>query len=350
MSYIPIPTEFSAYEDIFVSFIIIISSIILAKIVYWIVKKYLLKFAAKTKTEVDDLILDVIHKPIYYIIILIGLLVAVGYVHLPPKYFDPFSTFISIVLILVVTWAISNVINILLVDFGKRLAVKTKTSIDNEAIPFLSKVIKILIYVFAFVIIMDRLKIQITPLVMSLGIVGFAVAFAAQDTLGNLLAGFSILIDRPFVRGDRIEMAGHIGEVVDIGLRSTKIKTLDHRIIVVPNSTISSTEVINYSLPDVRIKLKIPIGVAYGTDIEKVKEIALNISKNTKKILKDPEPGIYFVEFGDSSLNFTLIVWVHDFKDRLKVIDHINTELNRKFEEEGIEIPFPCRTVYMEKS
>jgi len=337
------------YEGILVAIAIIIASIIVAKIVYWFVERYMKAFAVKTKSDIDDLILRIIHKPIYYIIILIGIQLAVSYVAVSAEFEDLFSRLISIAIIILGAWVIAGIMDAVLVGVGKKLATKTKTTVDDEAIPFLSKVLKFTIYLLAFMIILDQFGIEITPLVASLGIAGFAIGFAAKDTIGNLLAGFFILTDRPFARGDRIEIKGYLGEVVDIGLRTTRIETLDHTYVIIPNADIVSNEVINYTLPDVKIKVKIPIGVAYGTDPGKVKRIVLDVTKKVDEVMKDPKPVIFFTEFGESSLNFLLIFWVPDFRKKLVAVDKINIGINEEFEKAGIEIPFPCRTVYMRK-
>jgi len=344
-----LPEALSGYEKIIVAILIFLASIVVAKIVYLLVEKYFKKLAAKTKSRIDDELLRILHKPIYYVVILIGVQIAVSYLLVSTVYGDYFTTFISIILIALVTWVVANIVNIILQEFGRKLAARTKTSIDDEAIPFLSKVAKFAIYAIALMIILDQLGIEITPLIASLGIAGFAIGFAAKDTIANLLAGFFILSDRPFARGDRIKIGNYLGEVVDIGLRSTKIETLDHTFVVIPNEKIISNEIINYALPDLQLKVKIPIGVAYGSDIEKVKKIVLDIANASELILDKPAPCIFFREFGESSLNFLLIVWVDNFRDKLRVMDEINSKVYEEFDKEGIEIPFPCRTVYLRK-
>ena len=337
------------YEGIIAAIAIIIGSIVLAKIVYWFVERYMKAFAAKTRSDIDDTILRIIHKPVYYIIILMGIQLAVSCVVVSTEFEDFFSKLISIAIIILGAWVIAGIADAILQGVGKKLAARTKTTVDDEAIPFLSRVLRFAIYLLAFMIVLDQFGIEITPLVASLGIAGFAIGFAAKDTIGNLLAGFFILTDRPFVRGDRIELKGYLGEVVDIGLRTTKIKTLDHTYVVIPNASIISNEVINYTLPDVRIKVKLPISVAYGTNPERVKKIVLDVAKEVDEVMDDPKPVIYFTEFGESSLNFLLIFWVSNFRKKLVAVDKINMKINEEFEKAGIEIPFPCRTVYLRR-
>ncbi len=339
--------EKGSFEGNIILFILIIFvSFLIAIIFAYFIDRHLRRLTSMTKSEIDDKIINILHKPIYYIIILLGIQLALT------LFFDVNNIifrFITAILILIFVWVTANILGIVLEDFGKRIAVKTKTTIDDEAIPFLSKILRISIYVIGIMIILDQFGIEITPLIASLGIAGFAIGFAAKDTISNILAGFFILLDRPFTKGDRIKVGDNIGDVVDIGLRSTKIRTLENTYVIIPNSDIVSQDVTNYALPDLQLKVKLTFGVAYGSDPDMVKRIILDIANKSEFVMDDPAPSIYFTEFADSSINFLLIFWVHTFRDRLRAMDDINEKVYKKFAEEGIEIPFPCRTVYLHK-
>lgn len=334
-------------QDLAYAITIVIGSWLVARIVNSFLGKYVSSITKRTKSELDDKLLDLAKGPIYYIIILAGLNLAFGYVLLP-KYVGIFSSVISSILIVILAGVTASVLDIVLDEYGKKIAKKTKTTLDSEAMPFLSKVLKIGIYAVAITIILDRFGYSISPIIASLGVAGIAIAFAAKDTLSNLLGGFFIMIDKPFVIGDRIKIGDNIGEVMDVGLRTTKVKTFDHTLVVIPNSRIVSKELINYALPDVTIKGRVEVGVAYGSDVKKVKKILTDVAKACGA-LPEPEPMAYFTSFGDSSMNFLLRFWVDDFRKKFGVIDKINTEINNRFIKEGITIPFPIRTVYLKK-
>jgi len=339
------PYGLGPFTKIIVAAIIILASVIAAKII----ERWFTKLASRTKTEIDDKILEILRKPLYYIIILIGVQLALGYLLVSyTPYGDYVSMSIKIVLVLVAAYLISNIITIIINDFGKKISEKTESTLDDEALPFIVKLINIAIYLFAISIVLDTLNINITPLIAGLGIIGFALGFGAKDVVANILAGFFILLDRPFIRGERIEVSGNSGDVFDIGLRTTKIKTPTNEIVIIPNSDIVSSAVRNYALPEMRVKLIADYGVAYGSDIEKVKKIILDVAKESKSVLEDPAPEVYFLEFGDSSLNFKLVCWMPDFRS-YGVRDELNTKISERFAKEGIEIPFPTRTVYLEK-
>ncbi|MFH1835931.1 MAG: mechanosensitive ion channel family protein [Methanobacteriota archaeon] len=327
---------------------VIVASVILAKVVYTLIEKYMLQIARKTKSDIDDKLLHLVKKPLYYLIILLGVYVAVAYI-LVTAASGPIVTLISMLGIIVLVWFAGSLTDLIIKEFGGKLAKHTDSTVDDEALPFLSRVIKIVIYGIAFSMLLEKLGYSITPIIASLGLAGFAIGFAAKDTISNILAGFFILVDRPFKIGDRVELGDTYGDVVDIGLRTTKVKTLDYKIVIVPNSTLVSNNVTNYSLPDIKQKLIIPFGISYGSDVDKAKKIVVEVAKKTPHVLKDPMPESFFIEFADSSLNIKLIVWIEDLRMKWTVKDHINSEVWNRFKKEGIDVPFPVRTVYLHK-
>ena len=171
---------------------------------------------------------------------------------------------------------------------------------------------------------------------------------AAKDTLAHMISGFTLMLDRPFRIGDRIQLSGgQIGDVVDIGLRSTKIKTMDNLLLIIPNSDLCNTMLINQAFPDASVKGRINIGVAYGSDVDKVKETLVATALDIESVLRDPPPESYFVSFGDSALNMALFFWVEEYSQLFAVTDRINLMILRRFNESGIEIPFPTRTIQL---
>ncbi|MFZ2456951.1 MAG: mechanosensitive ion channel family protein [Candidatus Altiarchaeia archaeon] len=344
-----LPESLIPFKNLLIAVLIVLSSVIAAKIVFFFVEKYFKKIAEKTETRADDLILELIHKPIYYAIILLGVQIAADYLLQGSPYMAYFTKGVTILFISIIAYVTAGIASILINELGGRIASKTESTLDDEAIPFLSKLVKFGIYALGVMIILSQLGIEITPLVASLGIAGIAIGFAAKDTLSNLMAGFFILVDRPFARGDRIQVGSFSGEVVDIGLRTTKIQTPDHTFVIIPNEKVVINEVTNYALPDSRLKVMINFGVAYGSDVEKVKKTVMDVAMKSSSVLKDPEPQVFFKEFADSSLNFLLVAWIESFKDQLKITDELNTGVYNALNREKIEIPFPTQTIYLKK-
>lgn len=200
-------------------------------------------------------------------------------------------------------------------------------------------------------VVLHILDINVIPLLAGMGIAALAFALAAQDSLSNMFSGFYLMVDRPFRIGDRLILGGgEIVEVRDVGIRSTKLyNVLEHTLVTVPNAELSRMTLTNISEPDIKFRLRVPIGVAYGSDVAKVKKTLLGVARATEGTLEDPVPIVIFEEFGDFSLNFQLVVWIQDVRKKFEVLDEINTEINKRFEEEKIEIPFPITTVHVRR-
>lgn len=191
--------------------------------------------------------------------------------------------------------------------------------------------------------------LPVTAIFASAGVVGVAVALAARETLANFFGGVSVLLDRPFRTGDYIVLdSGERGEVMEIGLRSTRLLTRDEILICVPNSVITNVKVVNESAPIPRFRVRIKIGVAYGTDIDRVEEVLIDVAKGNDLVAMEPEPRVRFRAFGDSSLDFELLCWAKRPHDKGMLIHSLNGEIYRAFNDEGIVIPFPQRDIHMD--
>jgi MscS family membrane protein len=191
-------------------------------------------------------------------------------------------------------------------------------------------------------------NVDLTPLFASAGIVGIAVALAAKDTLANFFGGVSIFIDRSFKVGDYIILdTGERGEVVDIGIRSTRIKTRDDILITIPNSILSNSKIINESAPVPRFRIRVPVGVAYESDLEKVEKILVEVARSNSLVSNLPEPRARLRLFADSSINFELLCWVNNPRDKGLATHQLLSAIYKKFEEEAISIPFPQNDVHL---
>ena len=201
--------------------------------------------------------------------------------------------------------------------------------------------------------ILSVFEIDITPFLAGAGILGLAVAFAAQDIISNFFGGAIITIDKPFKVGDRIKVDTYYGDVISIGPRSTRLKTLDYQIVTIPNNKITTNVIVNYAEPDQKLRITIPVSVAYGTDPKTVKNILLEIAsevvKNTEYLIDNPPPKVFFSKYADSSLKFILYVWAKKYNLPDEVKDAVNTRIADRFAAEGIEIPFPQMEVRVKK-
>jgi small-conductance mechanosensitive channel len=213
--------------------------------------------------------------------------------------------------------------------------------------------LKGIIFTIGILIILSYMGISIAPLLTALGVGGLAVALALQDTLANLFAGIHILVEKSLRVGDFVKLeSGQEGYVDDITWRTTRIRMLPNNMVVIPNSKLAQSVVTNYYLPERRMSLLIPIGVSYASDPAKVERILVEEAKkgatDIPGLLADPEPFVRFIPgFGDSSLDFTLICQVREFVDQYLAQHELRKRIFKRFRDEGIEIPFPHRTVYL---
>jgi small-conductance mechanosensitive channel len=236
------------------------------------------------------------------------------------------------------------------------IGAKTKTKIDDVIFDLLKRFAAVIIFATAVILALDILGVNIMPFVAGAGVAGIAIGFAAKDTLSNIIAGVLLLIDRPFEVGDRIEVwtapanSATWGDVLDVGLRATKIRTTDNIVIVIPNNEIMKRDIINYTTITDEIRVRVPIGIAYDADTQKAKDIISRIAMELDWVMKDPAPKIVVKGFGDSAVNLEARVWIREPRKRMDTISYITDRVKEVFEKEGIEIPFPKRDIYIRKN
>jgi small-conductance mechanosensitive channel len=268
------------------------------------------RWAGKTETKIDDIIINSLKTPSVYWCLAIGLYVGAEVSDLSKQYVFYFSRAIHVVIILSITIAIANLVGKIFRSYIQ----KSNLPIPTTGLAY--GILKGTIMVIGFLIILSVLGISITPMLTALGVGGLAVALALQDTLANLFAGIHILMEKSIRVGDFIKLeTGQEGYVEDITWRTTRVRMLPNNIVVIPNSKLSQSVVTNYYLPEKRMSLLIPIGVSYSSDPEKVEKILVEEAKKAvgqiPGFLGDPEPFVRFIPgFGDSSLDFTLICQV----------------------------------------
>lgn len=223
-----------------------------------------------------------------------------------------------------------------------------RTKLDRGARDAVAAVTRYLLLLLGLLIILQTAGIDLTTLNVLAGAVGIGVGFGLQNVVSNFISGLIIMFERPIKIGDRIVVDQVEGDVVDIGARSTKVLTNDNITIIVPNSKFITESVVNWQYNDASVRFRIPVGVAYGTDVRKVEQLLLEVAKAEKDVLDDPPPAVRFLEFGDSSLNFELRAWTTEAVNRKgRLTSALNFAIYDKFREHGIEIPFPQRDLHV---
>jgi MscS family membrane protein len=322
----------------------------LSHVVRYILSTVAPRFTAYTGTDLGDRILKRITPPASLLVIFAGLYYAVHSLPLPDKAHIISSGAIFVVNVVIFANIAYRMFDEVLNWYGVRVAERTGGGPDRQILPLVEKVFVIFLVGAALIVTLKHFGYDILSLVTALGIGSLAIGMAAKDTLANMISGFTLMIDRPFRIGDRIQLAsGQWGDVVDIGLRSTKIKTFDNTLLIIPNSELCNSTVVNMAFPDVMGKGRINVGVGYGSDVRLVKELLVRIAGEVPDVLKDPSPEAFFVSFGDSALSMSLFFWVDDYNKVFSTADQLNTLIITRFRDAGIEIPYPTRTVLLEK-
>lgn len=317
--------------------------------------KWLEAKAEETDTKWDDIIIAALGLPVQITIVVVSIYFAVTWFAILPENAQFLLTpaYVTAFYIVISAWIISSFLHDVIATYGRSLAGMSDTDMDDRLVELLELVIKYVVWFAAIMAILKVFNIDITPFLAGAGIAGIAVALAAQDLISNFFGGAIITVDKPFKVGDRIKIDDYYGDVVSVGTRSTRIRTLDYQVVTIPNNKLTSNVIINYSEPDEKLRVTIPVTVAYGTDPVKVKKILLGIAddaiRNTPWLLSDPAPTVFFQEFGDSSLKFILRVWMKKYNVPDEVKDDINIRISERFAQEGIEIPFPQLEVRMKK-
>jgi len=200
------------------------------------------------------------------------------------------------------------------------------------------------------IIAVQSIGLNLTSLAVVFGLLSVGIGFGLQNVASNFISGLIILFERPIEIGDRITVGDVWGDVVNINLRATLILTIDNIAIIVPNSEFISSRVTNWSYRDSKVRVHIPVGVAYGSDVQLVTNSLLEVARNNAEVMKDPAPEVWFTQFGDSSLKFELLVWTLDPKRRPEVISDLNKSIDAIFRKNKIEIPFPQRDIHIRTS
>lgn len=323
---------------------------ILSRIVDWLVSGTLSRLARRSDTEFDDRLIQILHRPVKTTTVMIGVIVATYRANLDD---DPERALVL---------AASTVLIIVWMVFARRfahLALGTMRShpekfkyVHPTTEPLLSNAAAVVFFLIAAYSILLVWDINITGLVASAGIIGLALSFAAQDTLGNLFAGVAILSDRPYKIGDFIILdTGERGKVTRIGLRSTSLLTRDDVEVSIPNGVMGASKIVNEAGgPPGRFRIRTGVTVAYGSDIEKVVDVLMATAREHPGTLDHPVPRVRFRSFDDSGLRYELLCWIPRPVDRGRTIHELNSEIYHRFAVEGIKIPPPQREIFINES
>ena len=333
------------------SLIYIFLAFYVSKLLDYLTRVWLKKWAERTETKFDDLILDLLNGPVKVVAFMIFLRIGLDVFAWPETVQKILSKGFTIIVAISLTYMVMKFIDLFLNFWRQRAAAKEDDAFNKQLFPIIRKSLKVFVIVVAALVTLDNLGVNITAAIASLSIGGLAVGLAAQDTLANLFGAVAVFLDKPFRIGDRIQIDNVDGNVETIGLRSTRVRNLDGHLVTIPNKTVGNATIVNVAARE-RVKTVMNIGITYDTPVEKVK-LAISIIKEvygsqpmTSELLTS------FNKFESSALN---ILVVHHWKDSdfaasLAGLQEMNLTLKERFDAEKIEFAFPTQTVYVKQS
>ena len=328
---------------------VIIISFLVASIFKYIVISGLKKLITRSQFNWGNGLLDLLHKPIYYSVLLLGLASALLIVQPLDMYFYIASSIIKSLGLLIWTIFMLKASSIFLK--GAAVHPVRFSSFNHKTLPLFQNVINIIIVILAVYLIFSTCDVDMTAWLASAGIIGIAVGFAAKDTLANLFSGVFIMADAPYKVGDYVILdSGERGEITHIGIRSTRMLTRDDIEITIPNSVMGDSKIINESGgPHEKSRCRVPVGVSYETDIDILRTVLMNIAQNEPMVCAEPEPRVRFRRFSGSALDFELLVWIDKPATRGSLLDILNCEIYKQFKLHNIEIPYSKQDLYIKE-
>jgi len=333
------------WNNEYARFLIIFIGTIVAVTLSYFILKFLVKSITGRKKSYGEFILKQLSKPVLLLIFFVGLYTALKSLSILNDYYLLIDRAFFIIGTLIIALLIARIITVLMLGY-----LKVRRGFERPP-KLLNKAISVIIFIIAIAVILAYFQIDITPLVAGVGLGALAIGLALQSTLSNFFAGVHLLSDRPITVGDFIELDKDTsGFVEDIGWRSTRIRTMVDNLLIIPNAKLADSNIINYSMPKQEMSIWLPCGVAYESDLKKVEKVTLEVAKEIQQkipgAVKDFEPIFRYREFGDSNINFIIVLRVEEPMARFIIRNEFIKSLKERFDKENIEISWPIRKIY----
>jgi small-conductance mechanosensitive channel len=311
---------------------------------------FIQKQAKKTEGKIDDVLCESLKGPGSLFILLMGIHLSL----LPLPLLKPFLSFLNKAFSLLYTltgiYLILKLVNVFIFLYKSSVTKRKGVAPDESFLNLTRKIIIIAIWIVAFLVTLDQMGVKITPLLTSLGIGGLAIGLALQDTFANFFAGIYLSADRPIKVGDYIKLdSGEEGFVEEVGWRTTKIRQLSNNIIVIPNSIISQSKIINFNMPQNQMSVIVSVGVGYDSNLESVEKVTIEVAQEVMQripgTVKDFKPFIRYHTFADSNIEFSVILRAKTFVNQYLLKHEFIKALHKRYNEEHIEIAYPIRSL-----
>jgi MscS family membrane protein len=332
-----------------VSLIIIFGAIIIARIFYWFLNRIATSFTQKTASNIDDLLLNASKEPSVFIVAILASWYGLERLHFTGEMDSLIGSVYFFIVSIGITWLIVRLIDAFISKYLVPLAANTESDFDDQLLPIIQKGTKSLLWVLGIIVALNNAGYNVSAIIAGMGIGGLAFAMAAKDSIANIFGGFTVFTDKPFRINDRIKISGFDGTVTEIGLRSTRLKTLEGRIVTIPNSKFIGGLVENVTLEPTR-KVVMSLGLTYETTPEKM-ELAMSLLSDIHKTMLqlDKVRHISFTDFGDFSLGITFIYYIKKGEDILGAKSELNLKILKAFNDNSLEMAFPTQTIYTKK-
>ena len=336
-----------------VTLLVLGASLVGGAVMNFVVIRYLRRYTDRTATDYDSIVVDNLHIPLVTTVSLIGFSVLASIPSVTENAFltaEQVSTFVGrpAITVIVVVWGfyLNRVVNRLVKKINEEGKASDARGRAYEFAPVFSNIWSLVVITGTVAAVLVLWNYDISPILGAAGIAGIALGIAAKESVGNFLGGLALYVDDTYTIGDYLEIdTGEAGTVVAVGIRSTTLRTRDNIDITLPNSMLNEERVVNLSEPRGQTRLKIDIGVAYGSDIDLVEEVLVGVALDEETVPNNPEPKARFVSFGDSALAYRLVCWVERPEHRGRVRHRLNREIYTRFMDHGIEIPYNTHDV-----
>jgi MscS family membrane protein len=326
---------------------IILASIILGRVVFWVLSNVVKKLTQKTKTNLDDIIIDMVEEPLSFAVAILGIWYGLDSLNLPDVGHVWINRIYYLLIIFNIAWLINRVLDALIEEYLVPIIEKSESDLDDQLLPILRKGIHAAVWIMAVIVGLNNAGYDVGALIAGLGIGGLAFALAAQDTVANFFGGVTIFVDKPFTVNDWIIIDGHEGIVEEVGIRSTRIRTFPGRLITIPNKVFAESAIENVSVEPSR-RVILMLGLTYDTDHSRIREalnILAEIHEKFSAHLEEKHLEL-FDSFGDFSLNVKFIYYIKKGEDVFNLNSQINLEILERFNAAGLDFAFPTQTIH----
>ena len=345
--FLNVPVEH--WKEVGIALAILAGAAIVGRLALLVIDRVFGRVVERTPTSLDDALMAAARMPIFWAIVFAGLALALNQLSFLPADWQETQAELMFVPYWLVAWVlVHRLVSNLLDWYGREMARRTHSPIDEEVIPYARRLILVLLGAIALIVLLSHFGVDVTALVTSLGIASLAIALAAQNTLSDWITGLVIILDRPFKIGDRVEILAlnTWGDVQDIGLQNTRVRTRDNRMVVVPNSVIGKNLVVNHSDPSTVYRVETRLGIDYGTDLAYARQVMIDAVRAQDWVMQDERIEALFLEFGESSMIFRVRCWIEHYVETRRIMDKLNTCLYDALHEAGIDMPDPTRILY----